>query len=91
MDCPKSSGVGDRRFSRVGTKEPCAPEVDWEPISSWLKSVMQFTFPSRVGKSWSEAVLARASTAAKLKMLLDRGIVNRNGVLTKRTGCPDED
>lgn len=66
IDWARVAGVGERRFRRDGIRLDSAPEVETLPISSWLKSAMQLTLPSRVGNSWAEAVSAMASTAQNL-------------------------
>ena len=48
-------------------REDSAPEVETEPISSWLKRAMTLTLPSRVGKRLEVDTFVRASTAANLK------------------------
>jgi hypothetical protein len=50
IDWERVAGVGERRLRRRGIRVDSAPVVETLPISSWLKSAMQFTFPSRVGK-----------------------------------------
>ena len=47
-------------------REDSAPEVETEPISSWLKRAMQFTLPSRAVKLFELAKVAMASTAQYL-------------------------
>lgn len=66
IDCPKVAEVGDNRWRNVGIREDSAPVVDTEPISSWLKRAIQFTFPLQTEKSGDVAKLANASKAAKL-------------------------
>lgn len=44
-------GLGERRLMREGSRLDCAPDVEMLPISSWLKSAMQLTLPSKVRKS----------------------------------------
>ena len=48
-----------------------APELDTLPISSWLKSAMQLTFPSKEGKYWELALSASASTAQNLSIYMN--------------------
>lgn len=50
IDCARVAGVGERRLRSNGMSVDSAPVVETLPISSWLKSAMQFTFPSSVGK-----------------------------------------
>lgn len=51
IDCACVAGVGDSRSISVGIREDSAPLVDTEPISSWLKSAIQLTLPSKVGNA----------------------------------------
>lgn len=46
--------------------EDSAPVVETDPISSWLKSAIAFTFPSRILKLGDDAKVAMASTAQNL-------------------------
>ena len=66
IDCASESGVSESRLRRIGIRFDSAPDVDTLPISSWLKSAIQFTFPSRDGKPSAETVSAKASTAQNL-------------------------
>lgn len=58
--------MGESRSRRIGIRDDAAPELETDPISSWLKRAMQFTFPSS-GNDWVVAWLASASNAAKLR------------------------
>lgn len=66
MLCANAPGVGESRLSSEAMSEDSAPVVETDPTSSWLKSAMQFTFPSAVEKEGEEANVAIASKAANL-------------------------
>ena len=59
-DCAYAAGVGESRWSRNGMSDDSAPDVETEPISSWLKSAMQFTLPSSAVKLFEVAKVAMA-------------------------------
>lgn len=65
-DCAYAPEPGERRCRRKGMREDSAPDVETEPISSWLKSAMQFTLPSSTLKEEDEANVASASRAQNL-------------------------
>lgn len=65
-DWEYNPGVGDSLWRSDGIRDDSAPVVDTLPISSWLKSAMQFTFPLNVSKLGLSAWMAIASTAQYL-------------------------
>jgi hypothetical protein len=67
MLCAYAPGVGERRLISDDRRLEAAPDVETDPTSSWLKSVMALTLPSSVWNSGADALCARASTAQKLE------------------------
>lgn len=50
-------------------RDDSAPDVETEPISSWLNRAIQFTLPSSTLKEAEDANVEIASTAANLSLV----------------------
>lgn len=68
-DCAYAPEPGERRCRRKGMSEDSAPELETEPISSWLNSAIQFTLPSSTLNDEDEAKVASASSAQNLGLV----------------------
>jgi hypothetical protein len=68
VDLAKASVDGDSRCRTVGIREPSAPVVEADPISSWLNNAIKLTFASlcdSVAAMDSSLVLSMSASSAQ--------------------------
>lgn len=77
MDLANASGPGDKRLNTVGIKDPSAPVVEADPISSWLNRAIKLTLASvcdSVAAIDSSHVLSMRASSAQYLAYVEKWI-----------------